>query len=201
MGYISTGATGAQVMQAASVQSVFAPAGTVWCPPAGGKAGYYARKRSDGQSPCGPVTGSVTVRETPADTIRTTCNKWGFGSEKAAMCEQWLRAGKPRAQLPSVFACVDKGYTGQSLEMCIDGRLKSASFEEIDQVINELATQAGAAQQAQLQQEQALVAARKRRTYLILGGLAAAGAVGFLIWKKRKGRKAKPSSPPTLTKA
>jgi hypothetical protein len=184
MGYVAQGATqsGITILKAARFTSPSCGPGKEWVPPVGRTAGYCRRIPSAGGQ-------TATVRETPADAIRTKCNRFGFGSEKAQICEQWLRAGKPEAQLASVFACIDKGYTGQSLEICLDGRSKGASFTEIDTVINELAAQADAATQAQIAQEQAVVAARKRRTLFILGGVAAAGVAGFVIWKKRKARK------------
>lgn len=190
MGYIAQGAVAKSTAFRFMDKTPDCGKGKEWVPPANGKAGYCRRLPS-----ASGVTATVTQQ--PADAIRTRCNRFGFGSEKARVCEEWLRAGKPEAQLASVFACLDAGYTGQSFELCLDGRTKGASFTEIDTVITELATQAGAAQAAQLAQEQAIVASKRRRTYLILGGLAAAGVVGYLVWKKRKAKKPQVPKAPT----
>lgn len=178
MGYVSTGATRGGAVPIKLMQDLACGAGKEWVPPVGKTGGYCRRKTSDRGT-------QATVHEQPADDIRAKCGKWGFGSEKALICEQWLRAGNPEAQLPSVFACIDKGYTGQSLEICIDGRKNGIAFSEIDAVIAELAANASASQQAAIAQEQALVASRKRRNLLIIGGLGTAAVAGFIIWKKR----------------
>ncbi|MHC4175871.1 MAG: hypothetical protein ACYSWU_00080 [Planctomycetota bacterium] len=186
MGYVGTGATkaGFTVMTPERIAATLCGAGKVWCPPAAGKAGYCARKRADGQNPCGPVNGAVTVRETPADAERKKCS--AFRGEAWKECISWVGAGRPYDDFAIAKLCADRGYTGQSLEVCIDGRKQGIPFSEIDKVIAELAAQASAAEQAQIAQEQALVASRKRRKLLILGGLGAAALAGLIIWKKRR---------------
>jgi hypothetical protein len=189
MGYVAQGAEGITVLKAAPITSPKCGPGKEWVPPAGGRAGYCRRLPS--------ATGvRAGVRETPLSAEAQKCVGGKIGSknyppyrgEDLANCKSWVASGQPYAKFAIANACHKRGYTGQSFDLCVDGRSQGISYDEIDATIAALAEQASAVEQAQLQQEQAAVAARKRRTLLIFGGLAAAGVAGFLIWKKRKGK-------------
>lgn len=195
-----------QVMQDLMCRQTSGIPNAIYIQPTGGKPGYCARPPTTD-----PNAPTVTVTNTPATPERQTCgSRYGFQSEQAKACEAWLQSGGTLANFASAWACMQRGYTGQSLQICLDGRSKGASFAEIDSVIAQLSAQADAATQAQLAQEQALVASQKRKRLFIYGGIAVAAVVGFLIWKKRKGRKAtapkstaapKPAAAPKLTPA
>jgi hypothetical protein len=103
---------------------------------------------------------------------------------KLATCEAGLKNGKSLAEVlaltktPAVVRdvryntllneCAAAGVPQSQLEACVAARQAGASLEEA----------AGAA-----------ISAGKSRTLLIFGALGAAGLVGYLYWRKKKGKK------------